>query len=55
MEGNGYTEEGFDEWVEENRRKNPQPPWVEMIMIEDELGIPNKEIGTTELEKAWAY
>ena len=52
---NGYSEEGFEEWVEEERRKNPPPPWVEIIMIEDELGIPNRKLRATEQDVAWAY
>jgi len=52
---NGYTEEGFEEWVKEEWTKNPPPPWVDIIMMEDDLGISNRKLRSTEYEQAWAY
>jgi|WetSurMetagenome_2_1015567.scaffolds.fasta_scaffold1525087_2 hypothetical protein len=52
---NGYSEEGFEEWVEAERIKNPPPPWVDIIMMENDLGIPNRKLRTSEPDKAWAY
>jgi len=52
---NGYTEEGFDEWARKHLDKYPS--FVEIIMMEDELNIPNKELHMLEeeREKIWAY
>ena len=51
---NGYDEEGFDEWVESRRGKRPHI--VDIIMMEDELGIPNIEsIKIVDDNDAWAY
>jgi hypothetical protein len=52
---NGYAEEGFDEWAEAEIAK--YPVWSEIILMEDELGIPNLEINALEAEgeRARAY
>ena len=55
MDGNGYTEEGFDEWARECLDEFPS--FVEIIMMEDDLGIPNKKLLMLEdqKEEIWAY
>ncbi len=51
---NGYTEEGFDEWVESQRGKSPQI--IDIIRMERELGIPHTdEIEVINNKEAWAY
>ncbi len=51
---NGYSEEGFVEWAREELKKRPSR--VDIIMMEDELGIPNIEsIQIVDDDKAWAY
>jgi len=53
---NGYSEEGFEEWVELERKNNPSPPWVELIMMEEDLGLPHiDERKVVDNERAWAY
>jgi hypothetical protein len=51
---NGYDEDGFEEWAE--KRLERMPSHREIIMMEDELGIPNiASIKLIDDEKAWAY
>lgn len=51
--GTGYKGDGWLEEAEEYGKNAPL--WSEIIMMEDELGIPNKKISSTERNKAWAY
>lgn len=49
----GYREEGWVEWADSFQGEHPQ--YVDIIMMEDVLGIPNRKFKITESEKAWAY
>lgn len=51
--GTGYRGEG---WLEEAEAcSGEMPQKSEMILMEDELGIPNVDFRASETQKAWEY